>query len=431
MTQRYNKYKDSGIEWIGEIPEHWQTIKGQFIFDVINEKTAKGDEELLSVSEHYGIKKRSESNVNMFMASSYEGYKLCQKGDLVINSLWAWSRGLGFSNYDGIVSTAYSVFRLKIKYEVGYLNYLLRIEKYVNQYLIASKGIWISRLQLSDWAFLRLQIILPPFPEQEAIAQFLDEKCARIDDAIRIKEKQIDLLKEYRQIAIHKAVTKGLNDQVKMKDSGIDWIGEIPEHWLTIPIRRVIKITDGTHDTPLYIDKGENTYPLITSKDFSEGRVCFDECKYISTNDHNSIKKRSEVCNGDILMSMIGGNIGKSVIVDSDFEFSVKNVAIFKTKNDGSQAKYLLYYLDSGLLSNQIQIKSRGGAQGFLSLADIKNLIFFKIPLHEQTQIVAHLESLTTKTDEAIHLKEQQIEQLKQYKNSLINDVVTGKVRVA
>src|SRR5690606_24232581 len=103
--QRYEKYKESRVDWLGEIPEHWGMLKGQFIFDIINNKTAIGTEELLSVSEHHGVKKRSESNVNMFLAANYEGYKLCQKGDLVINSLWAWSRGLGFSEYVGIIST--------------------------------------------------------------------------------------------------------------------------------------------------------------------------------------------------------------------------------------------------------------------------------------------------------------------------------------
>lgn len=416
MTQKYSKYKDSGFEWIGEIPEHWEVKKLKHI------GTIRSGESLTNniITEH--------GDYEVFGGNGFMGYfnKYNVSGKkIIIGRVGALCGNVRLINEKKWVTDNALILDLMSE----------RLYRYVILYLgIANlNNLNTSNAQplITGTKVLNVQILYPPLPEQESIAQFLDEKCARIDEAVRIKEKQIDLLKEYRQIAIHQAVTKGLNDQVKMKDSGIDWIGEIPEHWLTIPIRRVIKITDGTHDTPLYIDKGENTYPLITSKDFSEGRVCFDECKYISANDHNSIKKRSEVCNGDILMSMIGGNIGKSVIVDSDFEFSVKNVAIFKTKNDGSQAKYLLYYLNSGLLSNQIQIKSRGGAQGFLSLADIKNLIFFKIPLHEQAQIAAHIESLTAKTDQAIRLKEQQIEQLKQYKTSLINDVVTGKVRVA
>jgi len=109
--KRYSQYQDSGIKWLGEIPEHWIMLNGKYVFTIINDRSEKGEEELLSVSEHYGVRPRSISNVSMFMAESYKGYKLCKVGDLVINSLWAWSRGLGFSDYSGIVSTAYSVYR--------------------------------------------------------------------------------------------------------------------------------------------------------------------------------------------------------------------------------------------------------------------------------------------------------------------------------
>lgn len=426
MTLRYTKYKNSGIEWIGEIPEHWEVGRLSSWFDERRQKVSDKDYEPLSVTKN-GIFPQLE---NAAKSNDGDNRKLVRKGDFVINSRSDRKGSSGLSPLDGSVSLINIVIKPRNISGV-FVNYLLKSNSFVEEFYKYGHGIvadlWTTRYD--EMKFIKLAI--PPLPEQEAIAQFLDEKCARIDEAVRIKEKQIELLKEYRQIAIHQAVTKGLNDKVKMKDSGIDWIGEIPEHWQTIPIRRVIKITDGTHDTPQYVDYGESTYPLITSKDFSEGRISFSECKYISVFDHNAIKRRSEVCNGDILMSMIGGNIGKSVIIDSDIEFSVKNVAIFKTKAERSLAKFVLYYIDSGILNYQIQIKSRGGAQGFLSLSDIKNLTFFKIPLSEQTQIVAHLETLTAKTDEAIRLKEQQIEQLKQYKNSLINEVVTGKVRVA
>ncbi|MFP4549053.1 MAG: hypothetical protein ACLFQM_13050 [Fidelibacterota bacterium] len=221
--KKYSEYKDSGVEWIGKIPAHWDTLRGNYIFKTVDERSKTGKEEILSVSEHHGVKKRSEANVNMFMAESYKGYKICSKGDLVINSLWAWSRGLGISKHRGIISTAYSFFRPDYeRYDKNYLHYLLRIKKYVDQYFISSKGIWISRLQLSDWSFLRIPILSPPLPEQTRIANFLDKKCQLIDKAIVQKEQLIDLLKERQQIVIQKAVTKGLNPDVKMKDSGVE-----------------------------------------------------------------------------------------------------------------------------------------------------------------------------------------------------------------
>jgi len=430
--EKYPAYKDSGAKWLGDIPIHWETLIGNYIFKVINERSYKGDEELLSVSEHHGVRPRSLMKVNTFMAESYEGYKLCSPGDLVINSLWAWSKGLGISDYKGIISTAYSVYRPdQNRYSKSYLHYLLRIENYVAQYLIASRGIWISRLLLSDWSFMRIPILTPPLDEQTAIAQFLDRKTVLIDQALSIKEKQIELLKERRHILIHKAVTRGLNPDVKMKESGVEWIGQIPEHWVMVPIRRVMDIRDGTHDTPLYIEDGVDSFPLVTSKDFDGDVINFENIKKISQRDHINISKRSGVKKGDVLMSMIGGNIGKSVIIGDNDDFSIKNVALFRTNGDIVFAKFLSYYFESGLLQNQIDLKSRGGAQGFLSLGDIRNLVFFKTPIDERNQIVEFLEKhVSMKFKAAISLKEQEIEKLKEYKATLINSAVTGKIKI-
>lgn len=216
-----------------------------------------------------------------------------------------------------------------------------------------------------------------------------------------------------------------------MKDSGVEWIGEIPEHWSLVPIRRLVDVRDGTHDTPLYVADGIDTFPLVTSKDFDGDIINFENIKKISKRDHINISKRSGVKSGDVLMSMIGGNIGKSVIVDENDNFSVKNVALFKTDGDLSLAKFIRYYFESSLLQKQIDLKSRGGAQGFLSLGDIRNLAFFKLPTEERTQIVEYLEiNISHKLLSAISLKEQEIEKLKEYKAILINSAVTGKIKV-
>lgn len=159
--KNYPAYRDSGIDWLAHIPELWQIKRAKWVFREVDFRSETGNEELLSVSEHFGVIKRKNANVNMFKAASYIGYKLCNPGDLVINSLWAWSRGLGFSKYHGIVSTAYGVYRPN-QNEVGnyqYFHYLLRTKMYVGQYAIRSKGIWISRLQLSDKNFLDIPIL--------------------------------------------------------------------------------------------------------------------------------------------------------------------------------------------------------------------------------------------------------------------------------
>jgi type I restriction enzyme S subunit len=274
-------------------------------------------------------------------------------------------------------------------------------------------------------------LIVPPKEEQTAIARFLNEKIALIDKAIAIKEKQIELLNERRQILIHNAVTRGLNRNVKMKDSGVEWIGDIPEHWVLVAVRRLVDVRDGTHDTPLYVEDSVDSYPLVTSKDFEGDVINFENIKKISRRDHINISKRSGVSEGDVLMSMIGGNIGKSVIVDSNDNFSIKNVALFKTMGDLSLAKFLRFYFESGLLQKQIELKSRGGAQGFLSLGDVRNLVFFKMDKTERKQIVEYLENVvTSKFSKSILLKVKEIEKLQEYKSSLINSAVTGKINV-
>jgi len=229
---------------------------------------------------------------------------------------------------------------------------------------------------------------------------------------------------------ISHAVTKGLNPNAPMRDSGVEWLGEVPEHWKVVPIKRVCEVKDGTHDTPQYVDKSEHSYPLITSKDFEGNAVSFDNAKYISQDDHLEVIKRSNTEIGDVLMSMIGGNIGKALIVRDTAEFSIKNVALFKTVDCESLAQYILFYLQSGLLDVQISLLSRGGAQGFLSLGDLRNLVFFKLPENELKAIVVELRKRAIKFDNLIVKAELAIKIIQERRTALISAAVTGKIDV-
>ena len=244
------------------------------------------------------------------------------------------------------------------------------------------------------------------------------------------QERLIELLRERKQLVIQRAVTRGLDAGVAMKDSGVAWIGSIPAHWNVLPIRRVMEVRDGTHDTPNYIEKGDETFYLITSKDFSDGQVCFDNAKSISKKDYQEIIRRSGVEEHDLIMSMIGGNIGKSVIADSVCDYAIKNVALFKVRGNAILSRYFKYYLDCGLLDHQIAEVSRGGAQGFMSLGDIRNILFFDILPSEMKIIVESLDKVIIKMKDAINIHLQQITKLKEYRATLIDAAVTGKVRV-
>jgi type I restriction enzyme S subunit len=211
------------------VPSHWEVRRAKNVFTTIDIRSQKGEEELLTVSSSDGVRKRSSKSVTMFMAESYAGHKLCWEGDLVVNSLWAWATGLGFSSYHGIVSTAYSVYRPQLSYKNywRYFHELLRSRAYDWEFTVRSKGIWISRLQLTDQAFMEMPILIPPPKEQDAIVRFIRHIDHRVNKLIKAKKRLIELLNEQKQAIIHQVVTRGLDPTVPLKPSGIGWLGDV------------------------------------------------------------------------------------------------------------------------------------------------------------------------------------------------------------
>lgn len=231
---KYPAYKDSGVKWIGEIPAHWSLQRYKQVFAERDERSETGEEMLLSVSAYTGIFPRGEILSDgdfLSRAESLVGYKICYPNDLVMNIMLAWNRGLGFSNYCGIVSPAYSVFKLLSGNFARFLDYLVRSDEIILYYKAFSSGVIDSRLRLYPNMFGSLYCALPPLSEQQAIAHFLDRECGKIDALIAEQERLIALLAEKRQAVISNAVTKGLNPNAPMKDSGIPWIGMVPEGW--------------------------------------------------------------------------------------------------------------------------------------------------------------------------------------------------------
>jgi type I restriction enzyme S subunit len=203
------KLKDSGVEWIGMIPEHWEVKRMKSIFTECKAVTETGNEDLLSVSEYYGVARRvdkMEDGEYESRAESLIDYKICKKGDLVINIMLAWKRGLGFSDYDGIVSPAYAVYRAK-GIVPHYFHYLMRTEMYVAEYKRHSKGIIDSRLRLYTDRFNNIMVVVPPYDVQQAIAAYLDEKCAKIDAAIANIDKQTDALRRLKRSLINEVIS--------------------------------------------------------------------------------------------------------------------------------------------------------------------------------------------------------------------------------
>lgn len=201
--------KDSGIDWIGQIPAHWEVVRGKHLFGEINERSDDGSEELLSVSHTTGVTSRSEKNINMFMAEDYSGSKLCKSGDIVINTMWAWMGAMGVSGLRGIVSPSYGVYRPLdgISFNNRFVEWLIRTTPYIEHYNKISTGLHSSRLRLYPHMFLGMYFGFPSREEQDRIVQHVEAEAKKIDTAVTLKQEQITALKEYKTSLINAAVT--------------------------------------------------------------------------------------------------------------------------------------------------------------------------------------------------------------------------------
>ena len=210
------------------------------------------------------------------------------------------------------------------------------------------------------------------------------------------------------------------------KDSGVEWLDVIPNHWNTVSLKMLIDVRDGTHETPSYVEKSDNSYPLVTSKDVTSGQIDLTDCKYISQQDYESIIKRSAVSKGDILMPMIG-TVGSPVLVEEKLEIAIKNLALFRTSESSEKitVKFLHYFLNSKECSMQFSLEGRGGVQNFVSLGTLRNLALPLITLNEQTQIANFLDHETAQIDTLIEKQQTLIQLLKEKRQAVISHAVT------
>jgi len=233
MIARYAKYKESGVEWLGEIPAGWEISKLGSCLSPFSEKNHP-DLPLLSITRELGVIERDVENQDTnhnYIPDDLSGYKLLKKGQFGMNKMKAWQGSYGVSPFTGIVSPAYFMFDFIRDIDPDFFHVAIRSKLYVSFFGSASDGVRIGQWDLSKPRMKEIPLALPPLPEQTAIAKFLDDKAARIEALVGIKRRQIELLAERKQILIQNAVTQGLNPDAPMKESGVDWIGEIPRHW--------------------------------------------------------------------------------------------------------------------------------------------------------------------------------------------------------
>ena len=321
--QAYEEYKDSGVELISKLPASWRILRGKFVFTEYSVRSVTGKETLLSVSEYYGVKPRGDvidKGDFLSRAESLVDYKKCEKNDLVMNIMLAWKRGLGVTKYDGIVSPAYSVFRFSENVSSDYMHYLLRTDTYTGHFKTRSTGVIDSRLRLYPESFGNVPILLPSTDEQETIANFLDHETAKIDALIEKQQQLIKLLKEKRQAVISHAVTKGLNSNAPMRDSGVEWLGDVPEHWVT-----KVKLTNVSESNRGSFVNGPFGSDLLACELREDGVPVI----YIRDLKRTGYKRKSTVCvtsekaeqldvckvkSGDVLISKVGDPPGAACV---------------------------------------------------------------------------------------------------------------------
>ena len=254
-------------------PSRWPLYRGKQLFRVIDERSDEGTEDLLSVSHITGITPRSQKNVTMFKSESLIGYKLCQMGDIVANTMWTWQGAIGVSKYEGVVSPAYNVYRQRKDYfNSTYLDMLLREHQLVDVYHSLSTGIRPSRLRLYPDVFLTIEFPVPPRAEQDQIVRFLDWKVSEINKLIGIRRKEIQELEELKKVLILKVIT-GKMQNIEMKETSVKWIGRIPKKWNLRHVKDVANITNGSDpktngDIPVY-GSGEGAFK--TCGEYKEG----------------------------------------------------------------------------------------------------------------------------------------------------------------
>lgn len=431
---KYPAYKPSGVEWLGDVPDHWEVEKGIRYFYETETRSTTGDEELLSVSHLTGVTPRSEKNITMFMAESYEGSKLCEVGDIAVNTMWAWMAALGVSRYRGLVSPSYGTYRQKKpeRFNPTFLDHLIRTDVYRSHYTVNSTGITTSRLRLYPHSFLRLKFVCPTRAEQDRIVAFLDEKTAQIDALIGKKQRQIELLDEQRGILINRAVTRGLNRQAELQDSGIEWLPSMPRNWERMKLRHLAAmIQTGPFGSQLHSEEYvEGGVPVVNPSHMKDGAIVPDVRCAVSDR-KAAILCRHKLQLGDIVFAR-RGELGRCALVtevERDWLCGTGSL-LFRPKRGIFDSAYLVQVLSDHRIAALLTLQSVGSTMDNLNTAMIANISIPLPPISEQVAIMKAVSELKAAFQLLGQKVESQIQTLQTLRSTLIAHAVTGKIKV-
>lgn len=424
---RYERYKQTGMDWLGEVPEHWYRSKLKHEINLVTDK-ARQDEE---IRKYVGLE-----NVKPFTGRfkfendeepKIEGEALLfEKNDVLFGKLRPYLAKCVIADFSGRCTSELLVMRPKTIFN-RYLFYLMLSDGFLKAIDSSTYG---AKMPRASWDFIGNQLLyLPPVTEQYAIAKYLDCRVKKIDSIINAKQKQIDLLQQQRQVVISEAVTKGLDKNVPMKDSGIEFIGEIPENWDICGFTKFISsIIDYRGRTPVKVAEGVF---LVTARNIKNGKVDYESSKeYIRLEDYDLIMSRGLPEIGDVLFTT-EAPLGEVANVDKTDIALAQRIIKFKGVQQRLDNYYLKYWIMSNGFQALLQTLATGSTAIGIKASKLSQLTIVLPPFEEQVNIVKYLDSFTNNIYQLMNIIQTQITKLKEYRQSLIYEAVTGKIKVS
>lgn len=422
------KMKDSGVEWIGEIPEDWEITTYRRLLNRRKEYDDQ-DKQVLSLTIQ-GVKVKNENYGKM--AEDFTGHQIVKQGDLVFTprDFDATPILSGIAPCDGCISNLYFVLYPHNISEtfIPFINYFMWGVKWGGD--IWKRLSYGMRFSYNFQQFGALPIAVPPIDTQRRIADFLDDKCGKIDRYIEKQQQIIDKLKEYKQAVITETVTKGLDPDVPMKDSGIEWIGMIPEHWENRKVISILamRVVDGSHESPELFDEG---IPYISATAIVNGKIDFSQKRgFISPEYCDICDQRYVPQLDDILMIKLGASTGQVAMVETTDRFNIWVPLAAIRCNESACPKFVYYAFQSDYFIKQMQLSWTYGTQQTLGVKTIERLRILMPLVEEQKQIADYLTERRKLIDTSIEKYQQIVDKLTEYKKSLIYEAVTGKLEV-
>ncbi len=418
--------KDSGIKWIGKIPLTWKIGKVKDVFTRKNEKANIENPTVLSLARS-GVKVRDISNGEGQLAESYTNYNPVEINDLLLNPMDLYSgANCSVSKVEGVISPAYINLRPKENNNSKYYDYYLKTQYWSMAFFAHGKGVsFDNRWTLGLETAMNYYIPIPPEKEQEKIANYLDKKILEIDNVIEKTKETIEDYKKYKQSVINEAVTKGLDKNVEMKDSGIDWIGNIPKQWSIQKLKNITKLKTGTTPSTQNAEWFDGNYNWFTPSDFNENYIMNDSSRKLSKKAKEDNAMTIIPANSTMIIG-IGGTAGKIGYVTEECSCNQQITAIIADK---VYNKYIMYWM----IANTKYLKETAM---YTTLPIINNetlgryLFINPNNIEKEKKIVEYLDKKCAEIDKLISSKQKIIEELEQYKKSLIYEYVTGKKEV-